>query len=95
MSSDAELRAKAEKIAKEKAGFYVHFAVYLAVNAFFVVLWLVSSGGELTFPWFIIMTAGWGIGIVAHFVAVFAGLAKEDAMAQREYERLKRQQGGS
>lgn len=95
MSSDAELRAKAEKIANEKVGFYIHFAVYLAVNAFFAVIWVATSEGELEFPWFIFMTAAWGIGIVAHFVGVFAGVAKIDSMAQKEYERLKRQQGGT
>ena len=70
MTSDEELRAKAKKIAKEKVGFYLHFAIYLVVNLFIIVQWWVISGGE-GFPWFVTTTGGWGIGIVAHFVAVF------------------------
>ncbi len=88
MASDEELRKKAEKIAREKIGFYIHFGIYLVVNAMTVVTWWAYGGG---FPWFIFMTVGWGIGIVAHFVQTFYALGKVDSMAQKEYEKLKSQ----
>ena len=90
MPSEEELRRKAEEIAKDKAGFYVHFGVYLTVNAFMVLIWYATSGGDDS-PWFIFMTGGWGIGIVAHYLAVIVGPSKVEKMAQREYERLKAQ----
>ncbi len=39
MESEEELRRVARERAKRKADFYVHLAVYLAVNAFLAVLW--------------------------------------------------------
>ncbi|HYM39424.1 MAG TPA: hypothetical protein VEY12_04665 [Thermoplasmata archaeon] len=37
------------------------------------------------------MTAGWGIGVVGHFVSVFAGEGYVEHASQREYNRLKHQ----
>ena len=60
----------AEKIVKEKRGFYIHFIIYLIVNILLFVQWWYITGGE-GFPWVITTTVGWGIGIVAHFIGVF------------------------
>lgn len=58
-------------------GFYQHFAIYLAVVALVFTINLITSG--LSFPWFLFVVLGWGIGIVAHFTAV--GMMRGD-----EYE---------
>lgn len=90
--TEAELRERAEKIARAKAGFFVHLAIYIAVNAFLAAIWYftVTPHGSV-FPWFIFPLFGWGIGIVAHFVATYFGESRIDAMAEREYRRLKGQ----
>lgn len=68
-------------------GFIVHFIVYLAVNSFRVLTWH-TTGGLRTYRWFRVPMGGWGIGVVGHFVAVFAGGGDADRVVQREYERL-------
>ena len=70
MNSEADLKITAKKISEEKRGFYIHFAIYLIVNLFIVVQWWVITGGD-GFPWFITTLFGWGIGIAAHYIAVF------------------------
>ena len=70
MAEDKELNEKSIKLAKEKRGFYIHFIIYLFVNiGLFIQLWYLTKGEG--FPWVITTTAGWGIGIIAHFIGVF------------------------
>ena len=58
------------KQARELRAFYTHLAVYLVVNAFLVVLDLLTSPDEFWFYWPML---GWGIGLAAHGVSVFLG----------------------
>ena len=88
MEADQKLYLKARKHAEDKAGFFVHFLIYLAVNVFLVLVWYTTTGLG-TYPWFWFITAGWGIGVVGHFIAVFFGEGYVERSAQREYERLK------
>lgn len=88
MISEEELRKKAEKHVEEKVGFYIHFAVYIMVNLLLVTIWYTSTGPK-SFPWFIYVTVGWGIGIVVHFVAAFAGGSYKDKLIVKEYEKLR------
>jgi len=90
MESDEELRKKAQKRAEEKVSFYIHLSVYIMVNLLLIVLWWIN-GGVSTFPWFIFPLIGWGIGLVAHGVGVFAGSSYVDKLAQKEFEKLKNQ----
>lgn len=89
MQDDQELRRIARKSAEDKAGFYTHFVIYIAVNLFFIALWWTTTGIG-TFPWFIIITFGWGIGVAAHYISVFRGDAYVERMTEKEYQRLKR-----
>ncbi|MFH0778114.1 MAG: 2TM domain-containing protein [Candidatus Eisenbacteria bacterium] len=59
---------RAKQRVEEIKGFYVHFSVYLIVNAGLVLINLLTSSHELWFYWPLL---GWGIGIVAHAVSVF------------------------
>ena len=57
-------------VKKEKRGFYIHFVIYLIVNILLFIQWWYITGGE-GFPWVLTTTIGWGIGIIAHFIAAF------------------------
>ncbi|NTW92654.1 MAG: 2TM domain-containing protein [Methanoregulaceae archaeon] len=91
MSTDEELRQIARKTAEEKSGFYIHFAIYIAVNLFLIAIWWIT-GGPGTFPWFVFILFGWGIGIFGHYVGVFRGHAYVERMAEREFQRMKQEE---
>jgi 2TM domain len=61
--TEDELRQRAIKRLRAKAGFWTHLVVYLAVNAFLVVIWA-FTGSDLFWPVFPIV--GWGIGVAAN-----------------------------
>jgi uncharacterized membrane protein len=54
---------------KARAGFYIHLTVYLAVNALLVCINLLTTPDRLWCQWPLL---GWGIGLLAHALAVFA-----------------------
>lgn len=89
---ERELRERAKKIAEGKMGFQIHLGVYISVNLFLVVIWYITGFPRGTgFPWFIFPLFGWGIGLVAHFLATYVGEGRMSERAEREYQRLKRQ----
>ncbi|HZD43463.1 MAG TPA: 2TM domain-containing protein [Methanomicrobiales archaeon] len=92
MPTDEELWSIARKSAEDKAGFYIHFAVYVTVNIFIIALWWVTGGAYGIFPWFIFPLFGWGIGVAIHFVSVFRGKQYVAKMTEKEYQRLKKNQ---
>jgi hypothetical protein len=59
--SEQELYRLARNRVEEKKGFYIHFAVCLAVNALLVVIWLVTGHPENKSPWFVFSqgATGW------------------------------------
>jgi len=91
MTSDEELRIKARKRAEEKASFYTHLGIYTIVNLFLIAIWW-FTGGPRVFPWFIFILFGWGIGLASHLLSVYRGEGFIDKMAEREYEKLKKQE---
>lgn len=89
--TEEELRRRAEKIARDKAGFQVHLAIYFAVNAFLAGIWYFTSVPHgSVFPWFVFPLFGWGIGIVGHFVAVYRGDNYIMRKTEMEYQRLRK-----
>ncbi len=84
MQSDEELMVLARKRAEEKLGFYIHFSIYVTINALLILIWWFVAGDG--FPWFLFVLGFWGVGILAHFIGVFMGTER---MTRREYERLK------
>ncbi len=90
MISDEELRTRAEKRAEEKIGFYTHFGIYALVNLLIFLIWF-FTGGPGSFPWFLFPLLGWGIGIFAHFIGVFKVTGLKERMAEKEYDKLKRE----
>lgn len=91
---DSTLRMKAEKIARNKVAFQIHFVTYLAVNVFLFGLWLWTSqvSGEY-FPWFLFPLTGWGIGVLVHFFAVYRGEGYIVRLEEKEYLKLKGKNG--
>lgn len=91
MPNDEELKQIARKSAEDKADFYAHLGAYIGVNLFIIAVWWVTAGPG-TFPWFVFILFGWGIGIVVHFFSVFRGKAYVERMAGEEYTRLKQEE---
>lgn len=88
-TSDRELRRRAEARVEAREGFTVHFLVFLAVNALLWGIWAVN-GADVASPWPIFVTLGWGIGVVAHWWAVYGqDDRRREAAIQAEMERLR------
>ena len=89
--SKEQIYRQAEKRVAEKRGFFIHLIVYIAVNILLVLIWAFAAGGG--FPWFIFPLAGWGIGILFHFLGVFVFQRKPNKAAiEKEAQRIKREQ---
>ena len=81
--SEEEIYQVARKRVEEKKGFYSHLIVYVIVNAVLIIIWALTSPG---YPWFIWPLAGWGIGLIFHFLGVFF-FNKETGWETREVEK--------
>lgn len=91
MLTEEQIVTTARKRAEEKVGFLVHLGMYVVVNAFLIWLWWWPTGGN-AFPWFAFPMFGWGIGLVAHFLAAFVEKGRMvDRFTQAEIERLRKQ----
>lgn len=77
-------RAAAIKRVKAKRGFRNHVAIYLIVNAMFVVVWAVSGTGYFWPVWPI---AGWGIGLAVHGWSTYFAKPISEEEIRREMER--------
>lgn len=58
---------RARRRAAAEAGFYTHLMSYLGVMAFLALTNLMTT----SYPWFVWPALGWGIGLFAHYMAVF------------------------
>ena len=77
-----ERRQQAIRRIQAKRGFWVHFAVYLGVNALLVAIWALTSA---SYFWPVWPMLGWGIAIAAHAVSVYVGPAEiTEARIDRE-----------
>ncbi|MBK5230884.1 MAG: 2TM domain-containing protein, partial [Thermoleophilia bacterium] len=54
-----------------RTAFRVHATVYVAVNFLLIVIWasLWQLEDAPSFPWFVYVLFGWGIGLAAHYAA--------------------------
>jgi|HubBroStandDraft_3_1064219.scaffolds.fasta_scaffold144253_2 hypothetical protein len=85
--TDDALRRSATRRADAKIGFRTHALVYVLVNAGLAALNLLTSQHYL---WFVFPLFGWGIGLLAHGLAVYGvtSIGREE-MIEREMERLR------
>lgn len=91
--SPEHLERLAHKRANAKAGWYLHAAIYTAVNLGLVLL--ANRNGHAT-GWPAFPALGWGVGLLAHGLAVFVWSGASpwrERLVQRERERLQREQG--
>ncbi len=68
IDSEAEIRRRVEQRLKKRGEFFIHLAVYWAVNVALWVIWLLAGQG---FPWPLGVTLPWGAGLAAHGVDTF------------------------
>ena len=88
--TDTERYEKAKRRVEAKFSFYVHAAVYVAVNILLAIINLTTSPEVI---WFIWSLLGWGIGLAFHGAGVFYGpktSAMKEKMIQDEIDRLGR-----
>jgi len=84
---EVELRRRAEQRADAKLSFRAHLIAYVVVNAGLVAINLFTSPGYF---WAIWPMIGWGIGIVAHGIAVYYdGGDMRERVIKAELERLR------
>ncbi len=89
-----EKRKRAKKRVDELKGFYIHLMVYLIINTFLIVFFVVSQSGEEGFRlhWYNFSTAiFWGLGLLIHALITFRlnpffGKRWEDRMIQKFME---------
>jgi len=88
---ETNLRRVAENRVNARFGFWIHASIYFAVNACLVTVNLLTSPHVL---WSVFPALGWGIGLLAHGVSVFAHLsgARERAI-DAEVKRLRERRG--
>ncbi|HXQ11967.1 MAG TPA: 2TM domain-containing protein [Caulobacteraceae bacterium] len=88
--TDAGLRRVAERRVNARIGFGIHALVYVAVNTLLITVNLLTTPHQL---WFFFPLLGWGIGLVAHGLSVYAVLSgvRERAVGA-EMQRLRERQ---
>ena len=84
--SEEDLREQAIARLKKKRDFRTHVFMYVAVNAFLVVIWAVTSSG---FFWPIFPILGWGIGVAANAWDVYGRRPIREEEIRREADRLR------
>jgi uncharacterized membrane protein len=85
--NEQQLREQAVQRLKKKRDFHTHLLMYVAVNAFLVVIWAVTGAG---FFWPIFPILGWGIGLVANAWDVYGRKPISEEEIRRESDRLRR-----
>jgi len=90
ITEDAEreqvLRDKAVRQLKKKRDFRGHLLVYILVNTFLVVIWLLTDPNGFFWPVFPI--AGWGIGVIMNAWDVYGRQDITEEDIHREMEHL-------
>ena len=80
--------------AKARAKFQSHLVTYVVINCGLWLLWAFTrQRHDELIPWPLWVSVFWGVGLVMRGIAAYGGFNYEQR-AQREYERLTREQGG-
>ena len=80
------LRDQAVRQLKKQRDFRSHLLVYILVNTFLVVIWLLTDPGGFFWPMFPI--AGWGIGMIMNAWDVYGRQEITEEDIHREMEHL-------
>ena len=87
---ESDLRKQSRVRVETKLSFFVHLAVYVAVNVGLVALNLLTAPEHLWFQWPLF---GWGIGLLAHGVGVLLYFKWNSLVGRMEERELRRLQG--
>ena len=87
---ESDLRQQARDRVAAKLSFFVHLAVYIAVNVLLVVVNLVATPEHLWFYWPML---GWGIGVVFHGAVVLSFVKWRSLVGGMEERELRKLQG--
>ena len=71
MTQEERMQRARERVSEIK-GFYIHLAIFVVVLVLLFVVDAATSGGW----WVQWVFLGWGIGVLAHAVAIFGGAPK-------------------
>ncbi len=89
------IRQRAEKRVKARAEFILHLAIYIIINLTQWAIWFLLTPGW--FPWPILSTTLWGLGLAIHGIYVYIESSMMDQMRanaiQREVEHELRLRG--
>jgi len=55
---------------KDKMLVWIHIIIFVVVNGLLAANWFYGNQG---IPWFLFITVGWGMGLIAHIARVFYG----------------------
>jgi len=83
LSPEEEALRRARRRAAAQAGFYGHLMSYLGVIAFLALINLFTTW----YPWFLWPALGWGIGLFAHWMAVFGSRTLKERFFDPAVER--------
>ena len=75
------------EVAKRRVSFKYHLGTYILVIGFLWVIWYLSSdrtGND--YPWPIWPMAGWGLGLLFHFLGAY--VTSSGNSVEKEYEKL-------
>ena len=76
------------ELAKRRASFKGHLAIYLIISVFFWLLWYFTDSTQDNngLPWPIWPMLGWGIGVAFHYIGAY--VRPKNNAAEKEYEKL-------
>ena len=86
---EQEFRRRAEERIERRFSFFAHLIIYLVVNTGIFLVWFFVTDHGKGFPWFVIVLAGWGIGLISHLLSVFVFDKMRDRMIDKEITKMK------
>lgn len=73
-AEDEQKRHRRKAIVKRgnRTAFRIHATVFVMVNILLIAIWATvwQFNGGTSYPWFIWVLLGWGVGLAAHYAAV-------------------------
>jgi uncharacterized membrane protein len=86
---ELSLREREARRIARRQWFWLHLAVYVMIQVFLFVIWLLSSA---SYPWFIFPFFGWGVFVAAHAVYAFVVRDPEEIMIERAERQAEKRQ---
>ncbi|MEW6269164.1 MAG: ATP-binding protein, partial [Thermodesulfobacteriota bacterium] len=90
-SSEAAILRRARRRAAAEVSFYAHLMSYLGVMAFLALINILTT----RYPWFLWPALGWGVGLFAHYMAVFGSRTLKERYFYPAVEREVRRETAS